>query len=304
MRTGTAAPAASDGAAGPGGTGSDAAGHVPAAGEREAPAGEEPGAGDGSATRDGAAPRPTPPATSGGSGDEPGIPQASPPSVAGDAGLPDLAPDPAAPIRVPTGRLAGRAWDDRDRDGMQDPGEPGLPGVRVWTFSYAFAEPMSPAAMRAAAVASLREWERGRMPAFELAATDSTTTGPDGRYAFPATEAGPVVVAVVTARYQPDTDALVRTAALTAADAADDARDSDFTPIPDGTLGLTTLHLRDGERRTADIGLQGGGPDSLALTGSAVADWTVAGAALCGGGAVLLRFAVSRRNRSAEGAPD
>ncbi|WP_189114966.1 hypothetical protein [Pilimelia terevasa] len=202
---------------------------------------------------------------------------------------------PVGAQRDATVGIAGRIWDDRDRDGRQDPGEPGISGVRVWTFNYALADPMSGAQMRAAAVASLHEWERGRMPVLEPAETDSTASGPDGRYDFGLLAPGPTVVAVVTATYEPETDALTPSTSLTRPHQGPDGTDSDFTATDAGTFGLAAVTTVDGDRRDLDAGLLGAASAALPVTGRGVADGIVLGAGLCAAGVLLLRLASLRR---------
>ncbi|GGJ89357.1 hypothetical protein GCM10010123_18780 [Pilimelia anulata] len=296
---------------GPDGPGADPAPDTPPGGDPPAddppdtqPGGPEPdpGPGNGGPT---AAPAPAP-SSSGGPRRVPGPAAAAPADPAGTpdpvarrAGVPapSASASGAGVARAAKVRISGVVWDDRDHDGRRDADEPGLPGVRVWAFNYALADPMPPAAQRGAAVASLREYTRGRMPGYEQAELDSTTSGPDGRYDFGPLDPGPMVVAVVLSRYDRGSDTLQPATSLTTPHAGPGDRDSDYTAIAEGTFGLATLTAVAGERHRLDAGLLGAAAQALPVTGRRAADWIVIGAALCGLGVVLLRMAVNRRGR-------
>ncbi|MFD8499967.1 SdrD B-like domain-containing protein, partial [Amycolatopsis sp. NPDC059657] len=130
---------------------------------------------------------------------------------------PDKRDDPTLDLGLvaPTDKLGDFVWNDKNANGLQDPDEPGVPGVKVTLKDGA-----------------------------------STTTGPDGKYLFDNLPDGTYQVCFDVANL-PDA---VKGYVLTKVDAGDDAKDSDADPGT-GCTKTTTLGPDKREDLTLDAGL-------------------------------------------------
>jgi len=100
---------------------------------------------------------------------------------------------PAGPVRAEPGdqlpTIRGLVWDDRNRNGLQDEGEPGVKGVGVLVRGPSFPEGDAGAVRRAKALAMLRTLRPGQVAAFDPD-IDVTQTDENGRYVFEQRRAG------------------------------------------------------------------------------------------------------------------
>ncbi|SDX09283.1 Cna protein B-type domain-containing protein [Amycolatopsis xylanica] len=135
---------------------------------------------------------------------------------------PDKRDDPTLDLGLvaPTNKLGDFVWNDKNANGLQDDGEPGVPGVK----------------------ATLKDGAG--------AVKGTTTTGPDGKYLFDNLPDGTYQVCFDVANL-PDA---VKGYVLTKVDAGDDTKDSDAA-LDTGCTKTTTLGPDKREDLTLDAGL-------------------------------------------------
>jgi hypothetical protein len=215
--------------------------------------------------------------------------------------------------------VKGRVWNDKNRNGIQDAGEPGIADVPVVIFANP--EEDAPEAQLKAKGLVEEDGVVEDAPKSRAAAEDDETvvlTGADGRYEVTEVElnkTGEVVTFVFPVTFTSNDEPIIWK--ITKPDQGDDARkDSDVYPtefedeeIPELTeFGTLVFPAKAGSEVTIDAGLfrdettpspsattAPGGGGSLPNTGLAVGGFVAAGTLLVGGGAALMILARRRR---------
>lgn len=131
------------------------------------------------------------------------------------------------PISTTTGSISGRAFNDLNRDGIQDAGEPGLAGLTVF------------------AIAENGNMEHGYLP---------TTTDAEGRYSLPKVPSHPGWQVNVGSPQERSSDPYWEMSPYQAGD--DRTVDSDFDPEDRvvGTAASKVHTVTDGKHLTLDVG--------------------------------------------------
>ena len=152
-----------------------------------------------------------------------------------------VGPDAAVVVRArATVTVTGRAWEDRDRDGVQDTGEPGIPGLPVALISgdLVAVGPDSTEASPDAATqrrhlrAALGGHRASGVSAAREATVRETTTGADGGYGFPGVPTGTLMVALRAGPLNGSGEIPVAVWTFSPRGAGTDTtRDSDFAPF-------------------------------------------------------------------------
>ena len=132
------------------------------------------------------------------------------------------------------GTIAGRVWNDADKDGVMDEGEPGLPGVRVYLGEFSEDEDST---------ATREFW--------------ITETGRDGHYAFDRLRAGAYVVsdAPATMWYTPTTPTEIHVLLTEVDGEVGDFLEAHFGLVPqfDPPFGVGTRVIIEGRFYEPDV---------------------------------------------------
>jgi hypothetical protein len=232
-------------------------------------------------------------------------------------------PEPTEPGEGEDVTVRGRIWNDKNRNGIQDTGEPGLANVPVVVFSLDEGDDLPEARSKIKGLTEdnglTKKAPKARAKADDEGDEGELLTGADGRYEVTGIKigkTGKVVVLALPAVVNPNTNDFASFWSLTKPDQGKDAtKDSDLypTPISDpevpelkefGTLEFTA---KPGSKVTVDAGLfrdeetpsstpaPGGGGGPLPNTGLAIGGFLIAGVALIGGGTALTIVARRRR---------
>jgi hypothetical protein len=220
-----------------------------------------------------------------------------------------------------TADVRGRVWNDKNRNGIQDAGEPGLANVPVFVFPNDEEEDEAELRNQAKGLTDKNGLTRAAPKATAPAGDDPEVlvlTGADGRYevkGIKLNETGEIAVLVFpfTVDANGDFDEIWK---ITKADQGNDAsKDSDVYPtklddpdLPEVTeYGTLVFTARPGSKVTVDAGLyrdepqapgDGDGGGELPTTGFAIGGFVIAGLALVGGG-IALTVATRRRRQVA-----
>ncbi|GAA3452846.1 SdrD B-like domain-containing protein [Dactylosporangium matsuzakiense] len=191
--------------------------------------------------------------------------------------------------------VRGRAWNDRNRNGLRDGGEPGIGGLPVAVFAVG-----ELAGQSQQSKADLMRRLIGRMQARDTSGGDvrEAVTGRDGTYRVTGLPAGSVVVLIGAGRVGPDGDiAAVEWAFTRYAAGNDRSRDSDFVAYTDAggpaVFGVSdVVTIAPGGAAVLDAGMYH--RSILAVTGANVVAVGRTGFALVLAGFVLVRAARRR----------
>jgi hypothetical protein len=201
----------------------------------------------------------------------------------------------------------GRIWHDKNKNGIQDAGEPGLANIPLLALDsddipVRGAKTLPDAKVKAELKAATPEADDGFPGVF---------TDKDGRYEFTGLKPGPIGVALFPVTVV--NDEAIAEWKLSPPDQGNDAtKDSDFHPEED--FGFLEFEGAPCDTVTADGGLfndedgapatvtpsptsgGGDGGGSLPNTGLAIGGFLVVGTALIGGGIALTVMARKRRS--------
>jgi hypothetical protein len=188
--------------------------------------------------------------------------------------------------------VRGRVWNDRNRNGIRDGGEPGIGGLPVVVFAVG--------ELAAQSKSDLTKRLIGRMHARDLGGGDvrEAVTGQDGAYRMAGLPAGSVVVLVGAGPVGRDGDiAAVEWAFSRYAAGSDRGRDSDFVPYAEvggpAVFGVSdVVTIAGGGAAVLDAGMYR--RPMLAVTGTNVVAVGGAGFALVCVGLVLVGAARRR----------
>ncbi|WP_433076084.1 hypothetical protein ACQP1P_30780 [Dactylosporangium sp. CA-052675] len=188
--------------------------------------------------------------------------------------------------------VRGRAWNDRNRDGIRQSGEPGIAGLPVAVFAVG--------ELAGAARADVIKQLVDRVRARDTGGGDVrlAVTGRDGTYAVSGLPAGTVVVLMGAGRVDGNGNIPAVEWVFTRAGAGNDrGRDCDFVPFTDGggpaVFGVSdVITIAGGGSVVLDAGLHR--RPVLAVTGVGVAGVGWTGLALVCVGFVLVRAARRR----------
>jgi hypothetical protein len=227
-------------------------------------------------------------------------PAAASPSASKAVGKPRAMAVPSASAAAAGGVTAaaatvtvqGRAWNDRNRNGIRENGEPGIGGLPVAVFALG--------ELAGSAKSDLTRRLIGRLQARDTAGDDvrETVTGRDGTYRVTGLPAGTVMVLIGAGPVDANGDIPAVEWAFTRYGAGNDrGRDSDFVPFTDGggpaVFGVSdVVTVAGGAAAVLDAGMYR--RPMLAVTGTNVVAVTGTGLALVCVGFVLLRAARRR----------
>ncbi|GAA3301200.1 hypothetical protein Dvina_35505 [Dactylosporangium vinaceum] len=214
-------------------------------------------------------------------------------SVAAGPGASAAAGGVAASAATVTVR--GRAWNDRNRNGLRDGAEPGIGGLPVAVFAVG-----ELAGQSQQSKADLMRRLIGRVQARDTSGGDvrEAVTGRDGTYRVTGLPAGSVVVLIGAGRVGPDGDiAAIEWAFTRYAAGNDPSRDSDFVAYTDAggpaVFGVSdVVTIAPGGAAVLDAGMYH--RSILAVTGTNVVAVGGTGFALVLAGFVLVRAARRR----------
>ncbi len=218
-----------------------------------------------------------------------------------------------------TADVQGRVWNDKNRNGIQDTGEPGLADVPVFVFPNDEEEDEAELREQAKGLTDkdglTRSAPKGSTSAAG-AAEVLVLTGADGRYEVKGVklnETGEIAVLVFPFTVDANGDFDEIWTVTKRHQGADATKDSDVFPtklddpeLPDVTeYGTLVFAARPGSKSTVDAGLYrdepkapGDGGGELPTTGFAIGGFVIAGLALVGGG-IALTVATRRRRQVA-----
>ncbi|MFI5910397.1 hypothetical protein [Dactylosporangium sp. NPDC051541] len=215
--------------------------------------------------------------------------------VTADAVVPSASAAGGVTASAATVTVRGRAWNDRNRNGVRDGGEPGIGGLPVAVFAVG-----ELAGQSQQSKADLTRRLIGRMHTRDTSGGDvrEAVTGKDGTYRVTGLPAGSVVVLIGAGTVGRDGNiAAIEWAFTRYAAGGDRGRDSDFVPYTEAggpaVFGVSdVVTIAGGGAATLDAGLYR--RPVLAVTGTNVVALGGTGFALVCAGFVLVRAARRR----------